>query len=111
MRNGFRPHDRDRTTESMEGSLLGFGPLWRGFGLPTKEAFTVTRLTVGVSNDLQMAQNLTGGLPVLYQGRLARLGPFRERLTPAHNERQKGDAGGHRSAGLQNGQRGKCSDA
>ena len=80
-------------------------------GCKEKEAFAVTRLTVGVSNDLQMARNLIGGLPVLYQGRLARLGPFRERLTPAHNERRKGNAGGHRSAGLQNGQRGKCSDA
>ena len=49
-----------------------------------------------------------GGLPVVYQGRLASLGPFRERLTPAHNERQKGDAGGHRSVGLQNGQRGNA---
>ena len=25
MRSGFRPHDRDRTTESIEGSLLCFG--------------------------------------------------------------------------------------
>ena len=30
MRSGFGPHDRDRTTESMEGSFLGFGPLWKG---------------------------------------------------------------------------------
>ena len=111
MRSGVRPRDRDRTTESMEGSLLGFGPLWRGVGLHREGGFTVTRLTVGVSNDLQMARNLTGGLPVLYQGRLANHGPFREWLTPAHNERQKGNAGGRRSAGLQNGQRGKCSDA
>ena len=111
MRSGFRPHDRDRTTESMDGSLLGFGTLWRGVGLQRKDGFVATWLTVGVTNGLQMARNLTGGLLVLYQGRLARLGPFRERLTPAHNERQKGDAGGHRSAGLQNGQRGKCSDA
>ena len=111
MRSGFCPHNRDRTTESMEGVLMGFGPLWRGVGLHTKEAFTVTRLRVGVSNDLQMARNLTGGLPVVYQGRLARLGPFRERLTPTRKEMQKGNAGGHRSAGLQNGQRGKGSDA
>ena len=48
------------------------------------------RLTVGVSDDLQMARNLAGGLPVLYQGRLANLGPFRERLTPTHEKRQKG---------------------
>ena len=91
MECGFRPHDRDRTTESMEGSLLGFGPLWKGVGLQRERGFTVTRLTVGVPNGLQMARNLTGGLPVLYQGRLARLGPFRERLTPAHNRRQKGE--------------------
>ena len=37
-----------------------------------------------------MARNLTGGLPVLYQGHLANLGPFRESLTPAHEKRQKG---------------------
>ena len=93
MRSGFRPHDRDRTTESMEGSLLGFGPLWKGLGLQRERGFTVTRLTVGVPNDLQMARNLTGGLPVLYQGRLENLGPFRESLTPAQEKRQKGDAG------------------
>ena len=93
MECGFRPHDRDRMTESVEGVWLGFGPLWRGVGLHTKEAFAVTRLTVGVSNDLQMARNLIGGLPVLYQGRLANLGPFRECLTPAHEWRQEGDAG------------------
>ena len=77
MRSGFRPRDRDRTTESMEGSLLGFGPLLEGvLGCNTKEALAVTRLTVGVSNGLQMARNLTGGLPVVYQGRLANLGSF-----------------------------------
>ena len=58
-----------------------------------------------------MAWNLRGGLPVVYQGHLGSLCPFRERLTPAHDKRQKGDAGWHKSAGLQNGQRGKCSDA
>ena len=50
----------------------------------------IPRLTVGVSNGLQMARNLTGGLPVAYQDRLANLGPFRECLTPAHEKRQKG---------------------
>ena len=74
---------------------------WRGFGWVirpfggvlgsnTHEAFTVPRLTVGLSNKLQMAQNLTGGLPVMNQGRLENLGPFRESLTPAHEKRQKG---------------------
>ena len=62
--------------------LLGcFGGV---LGCNTKEAFAGGRLTVGVSNELQMTRNLTGSLPVLYQGHLARLGPFRERLTPAH---------------------------
>ena len=58
-------------------------------GCNTHEAFTVPRLTVGVSNELQMARNLTGGLLVLYQGRSANLGPLRECLTPALEKRQK----------------------
>ena len=52
--------------------------------------FWATRLAIGVSNNLQMARNLTGGLPVVYQGHLTSLGTFRECLTPAHNEKQKG---------------------
>ena len=59
-------------------------------GCNPKEAFAVMRLTVGVSNDLQMARNLTGGLPVLYQGHFTSLGPFRERLTPAHERDKRG---------------------
>ena len=59
-------------------------------GCNTHKAFSVLRLTVGVSNKVQMARNLTGGLPVVYQGRLASLGPIRECLTPAHEKRQKG---------------------
>ena len=111
MRSGFRPHDRDPTTEIMEGFRWVIGLFWRVLGCNTQKEFAVTQLTVGVSNDLQMERNLTSGLPVVYQGHLANLGPFRDSLTPAHKKRRKGDAGGHRSAGLQNGQRGKCSDA
>ena len=70
MRSGFRPHNRNRMTESKEGSLLGFGPLWKGCWAATKEGSAVTRLTIGVPNNLQMARNLTCGLPVLCQGRL-----------------------------------------
>ena len=80
-------------------------------GCNTQEALAVTRLTVGVSNGLQMERNLTGGLLVVYQGHLTNLGPFRESLTPAHEKRQEGCAGACGSVGLQNGQRGKCSDA
>ena len=66
------------------------GHFGRGVGLQRERGFTVTGLIVGVPNKLQMARNLTGGLPVLYQGRLANFRPFRECLTPAHNERRKG---------------------
>ena len=69
---------------------MGLWAVWRGFCCNTQKDFAVTRLTVGASNDLQMARNLTGGLPVLYQGHLARLGPFRECLTPAHENIQEG---------------------
>ena len=61
-------------------------------GCNTHEAFLVPWLTVGVSNEVQMVRNLLGGLPVVYQGRLASLGPIRERLTPAHEKKQKGTA-------------------
>ena len=71
----------------LEGLLGRFGGV---LGCNTKEAFAVTRLTVGVSNGLQMARNLTGGLPSVYQGRLANLGPFQECLTPTHEKRQEG---------------------
>ena len=70
---------------------MGFWATLEGeLGCKEREAFAVTRLTVGVPNDLQMTRNLTGGLPVVYQGRLARLGPFRERLTPAHEKEKRG---------------------
>ena len=111
MRCGFRPHDRDRTTYNMEESLVGFGLFREGVFLHTQTDFAITRLTVGVPNDLQMERNLTGGLPVVYQGHLTSLSPFRECLTPAHERKQEGCTGGDRSAGLKNGQRGKCSDA
>ena len=69
---------------------MGYWAVRRGVCCNTQQTFAVTRLTVGASNDLQMERNLTGGLPVVYQGHLARLGPFRECLTPAHEKRQKG---------------------
>ena len=100
--------ERPRPWKRLRWVLGHFGGV---LGCKEKGGFRATRLTVGVSNDLQMARNLTGGLPVLYEGRLARLGPFRESLIPTHEKREEGDAGGHRSAGLQNGQRGKGLDA
>ena len=79
--------------------------------LDTQMDIAVARLTEGVPTDLQMERNLIGGLPVVYQGHLTNLGPFRERLTPAHENRQEGCAGACGSVGLQNGQLGKGSDA
>ena len=61
-----------------------------GFCCNTKTDSADARLTVGVPNDLQMERNLTGGLPVVYQGHLTRPGPFRERLTPAHEKKKRG---------------------
>ena len=74
MRRGFRPRDRDRTTERMEGVMWVLGHFGGVLGCITHEAFMVPRLTVGVSNEVQMVRNLTGGLPVVNQGRLASLG-------------------------------------
>ena len=59
-------------------------------GCNTHEAFSVPRLTVGVSNKVQMARNLIGGLQVVNQGRLASLGTILKLLTPAHEKRSKG---------------------
>ena len=77
-------------------------------GCNTHEAFLVPRLTVGVSNEVQMIRNLTGGLPVVNQGRLASLSPIRKRLIPTHERKIEMTTGGERSAGMQNGQRGNA---
>ena len=74
----------------MENVLVGFGPNWRGVGLQhTRGLFgpSVNRWSI---KEVQMVRNLTGGLPVVYQGRLANLGPFRESLISTHEKRQKG---------------------
>ena len=39
MECDFRPHDRDRMTESMEGSQMCFGPLWKGVQLQREGGF------------------------------------------------------------------------
>ena len=57
------------------------------------EAFLVPRLIVGISNEVEMARYLTGGLPVVNQVHMTSLSPIWERLTPAHEKRQKGAPG------------------
>ena len=67
MRSGFRPRDRDRTTESMDGSLLGFGPLWRGVGLQDKRGFAgyaVNRWSIKrTPNGTKLDRRSTGAIP------------------------------------------------
>ena len=95
----------------MEKVLVVLGQIGGVLGCNTHEAFSVPRLTVGVSNEVQMTRNLTGGLPVVNQGRLASLCPIRKFLIPTHERKLEMATGGERSAGMQNGQWGKCSDA
>ena len=65
MGSGFRPHDHDPTTESMEGIWMGSWAVVKRVWAAKREGFRATRLTVGASNDLQMERKLTGGLPTL----------------------------------------------
>ena len=95
----------------MEQVLVGFGPLWEGVGLQHTRGLFGPSVTVGASNKVQMVRNLTGGLRVVNQGHLASLGPIRKCLDPTHERRLEMTTGGERSAGMQNGQRGKCSNA
>ena len=67
MRSDFRPHDRDRTTESMEGSLLDFGPLWKGDGLQDERGvsgYAVNRWSIKrPPNGTKLDRRSTGGIP------------------------------------------------
>ena len=111
MGYGFRPRNRDRTTKGMEGVRMGFGPLWRGVGLQHKEGFygyPVNRWSIKQTpNGTKLDRRSTGGVP-------RPLGKSRSilRMFNTHTRKEtKGGAGGRRSVGLRNGQRGKCSDA
>ena len=67
MRHGFRPHDRDRTTESMEGVRMGFGPLWRGVGLQRERGisgYAVNRWSIKrPPNGTKLDRRSTGAIP------------------------------------------------
>ena len=89
MECSVRPHDGAHGS-GLDGLLGRFGGV---LGCHTQEAFVVTRLTIGASDGLQMERNLTGGLPVVYQGHLTNLGPFREHFSPADEKGQEGCAG------------------
>ena len=76
-----------------------------------RRGFRATRLTVGASNDLQMERNLTGALPVIFQGHTANLDPFRGRYSPAHATRSRRGDGACECVGSRNGEWGKRPDA
>ena len=67
MRSGFRPRVRDRTTKSMEGSLLGFGPLWKGVGLQRERGvsgYAVNRWNIKrTPNGTKLDRRSTGAIP------------------------------------------------
>ena len=65
MRSGFRPHDHDPTTESMEGVWMGSWAVVKRGWAAKREGFRATRLTIGASNGLQMERNFTDGLLTL----------------------------------------------
>ena len=83
----------------------------KGCWAAKRRGFRLTRLTVGASNDFQTERNLTGGLPVIYQGHSANLGPFREHFSPTHETRSERGDGCGECVGSRNGQRGKGPDA
>ena len=67
MRHGVSPHDRDRTTESMEGGWMGFGPVWKGVGLQDERGFCgypVNRWsTKRPPNGTKLDRRSTGAIP------------------------------------------------
>ena len=67
MRCGFRPHDRDRTTESMEGRLDGFWATLEGVLGCTQKRFygsPVNRWSIKLTpNDTKFDRRSTDGVP------------------------------------------------
>ena len=90
---------------------MDFGPLWRGVGLQHTRGLlgsSVNRWSIKRSpNGTKLDRRSTSSNP-------RPLGKSRSNLRMFNTcirKEVKGDTGGHRSAGMQNGQRGKCSDA
>ena len=90
---------------------MGYWAVLEGVGLQHLKGlcgYPVNRWSIKrPPNGTKLDRWSTGGIP----RPLGKTRPFRERSTPAHEKKQEGCAGGGGSAGLQNGQRGKCSDA
>ena len=95
----------------MERVLVGFGPNWKGVGLQHTRGLygpSVNRWSINRSpNDTELDRRSTGSKP-------RPLGKSRsnpEMFNPHTRIKVEMATGGERSAGMQNGQRGKCSNA
>ena len=66
MRSGFRPHDRDRTTESMEGVWMGYWATLEGCWAAHKRGFygsPVNRRSIKrTPNDTKLDMRSIGGV-------------------------------------------------
>ena len=111
MRSGFLPHDRDRTTEGMEGVWMGYWATLEGCWAAHKRGLygsPVNRWSIKrTSNGTKLDTRSTGGVP----RPLGKPRSIPSMFNTRTRKEVKGGTRGHRSAGLQNGQRGKCSDA
>ena len=73
MRCSFRPHDHDRTTEIMEGVLVGFGPLRRGVGLQHTRVLygsPVNRWSIK-PNGMKLDRRSTGSVLITHKYRVS----------------------------------------
>ena len=90
---------------------MGFGLVWKGVGLQRERGvsgYAVNRWSIErTPNGTKLDRRSTGAIP----RPLGKTRSISRTFKPTHKKREEGDAGGHRSAGLQNGQRGKSSDA
>ena len=111
MRSSFRPHDRDRTAESMEGVWMGYWAVMKGCWAAHKRGLygsPVNRWSIKrTPNGTKLDRLSTGSNPRPLGKSWSNPRTFDTR-TRKEVER---DTGGHWSAGMQNGQREKCSDA
>ena len=111
MEYGFQPRDRDRTTESMEGVWMGYWAVLEGCRAANKSGFygyPVNRRSIKrPPNGLKLDRQSTGAIP----RPLGKPRSIPRKFNTRSGKEAKGGAGGHRSVELQNGQRGKCSDA
>ena len=101
MRCGFRPRDRDRTAERMDGFGWVIGPLWRGVGLQHTRGLygsPVNRWSIKrTPNGMKLDRRSTGSEPRPLGKSRSNPRTFNTRT----RKEAKGDAGGRRSAGSQ----------